>query len=579
MATSGVVYFNNGTKCTVRLIVAIHSLRKFWSGPIAVFMDGTLAKELAPEIEKWFGVQCVFDTSELTSSLLRKIEIGPKTPFENTVYLDADTLVVGKIDELFEESQKYDFVGVNFANWRSDGSKVGARTRSFKDICSDEYIDTALKYGPAINTGVYAYRKDTPMFTEWLDLAKKGDASGRMQIPDEIAFQVLAPQYNVKVMPSKFNVSVVYDENCEDMRVIHFHGRKNCRNFKLARLWIQEFIECLKENACNIHKYIDRQYGDRRLNDFLNGNDVHPDLQGLVQEALGKKKEIPMKIEIGQPALNLSPIQEELDSLDPADGMVVRETIIPQVANDITIVTAVDKKYLGHLKVSFPNWIKHKRLDRYPFLVYVNGFDNLQDEELRFLWEKPYVTLKAWNLVGAESQRENMLSAFVLGAGNGTDITTKWWVKLDADSFATDNSELITESMKGKYVMVGHRWRYSKPPFFVSKMDEWAKGIPELKDSPILFDKKYVDGSRFNHPQGRIASYVCLHKTEFVQYAARLAGKRLPIASHDTYLSILAIKMGLPILGHNFKKRSGFSNWSDLEKLKIAVAETDVKYP
>ena len=36
----GVIYLNSGTKCLVRLLVSIHSLRKYYDGPVAIVSVG-----------------------------------------------------------------------------------------------------------------------------------------------------------------------------------------------------------------------------------------------------------------------------------------------------------------------------------------------------------------------------------------------------------------------------------------------------------------------------------------------------------------------------------------------------------
>ena len=42
---------------------------------------------------------------------------------------------------------------------------------------------------------------------------------------DEIAAQILLPQYKdeIYIADPKFNVSVLYGENVEDKKIIHFH--------------------------------------------------------------------------------------------------------------------------------------------------------------------------------------------------------------------------------------------------------------------------------------------------------------------------------------------------------------------
>jgi hypothetical protein len=561
---NGVVLYNKGHKCIPRLIVALRSLRKHYNGLIAVFLEGEDCQELGDMISKRFSAISIFDNGTPNmSALLRKIEIGPKTPFDNTVYLDADTLVVGKLDELFELAPQYDLVATNFADWKSDGGKIGSRTRRYQGLCPDHYIEDALKYGPAVNTGIYAYPKKSPIFSEWLDLAMKGEAKN-FYIPDEIACQILVPQYNCFVAPTKFNISVMYDNDTVDKRVIHFHGRKHCIDRPLCRLWVAEFISALEENCCNIKKYIDRKYGDRRLSIFMRGDGGPKEMLPAVRKAIGIKDE-PNKIQrLGEIANVVDvPIQEPVKvSVVRVSTSEVPTIQIPALTDKVTIVTAVDRKYLSHLRVSLPNWLKHKRLNYYPFLVYVNGFNGVDDNELNFLRSYENITVKEWNLSQAENQRENMISAFVLGTAR--DIQTPYWLKLDADAFAVDQRELINEEM-AKYVICGHRWHYTKPWQWIQKLDEWAKTIPVALATPPMFDSKCIDGRRYGH--ARTASFVQLHQTEFVRQAAALAGERLPVPSHDTYLFYLASRLALPIYRHNFKRCCGMTNYTHFEDM------------
>ena len=107
---------------------------------------------------------------------------------------------------------------------------------------------------------------------------------------------------------------------------------------------------------------------------------------------------------------------------------------------------------------------------------------------------------------------------------------------------------------------------------------EWANAHPAFKDTPRdVFDQSKVEGRKYWHP--RVASFVQFHRSDFVRTAAEMAGGRLPVPSHDTYLWYVANRLGLPIMRTNFKNRRGMDNKSDIDGLKARVAAVDQDVP
>jgi hypothetical protein len=387
------------------LIVSLMTLRRHYKDPVTVFLEGEHHIELVDSLKSNFDVDIIYrpDIQIETGTLVHKIEISMETPYDLSVWIDSDTIIVGGFEELFEMAKDYDLVTTNFANWQTSGRTISKRIKRYQEFCSKKYIQDAINYGPAINTGIYAWKKDSIFFKEWLELAKWGDK--RMFIADEVACQVLLPQYNCKVADLKYNVSVLHDPGTKDQRIIHYHGKKHCKEAPKCLLWLEEFEKACKVNLCNIQKYIEE---DKRLRRFLSGR--------------YSRKE---KVESITKILNNHQDQK----------------------NDVTIVTACDPKYVEHLKITLPNWIKFKNVDQYPFIIYVNGFeDPYSDKRLEFLKVLPRYQIIKWDMPQAESQRERMLSAFVMGTAK--DVKTPYWMKIDADAFATNQKPLIDDEMK-----------------------------------------------------------------------------------------------------------------------------------
>jgi hypothetical protein len=224
------------------------------------------------------------------------------------------------------------------------------------------------------------------------------------------------------------------------------------------------------------------------------------------------------------------------------------------------VVTAVDLKYLPALKANFPLWMQTEGICEYEMICFVNGIP-LDSPDLDFM--RGRVRLIPWGLPGAESQREQMLSAFVLGAAR--EVQTKWWIKLDADvkpvNFKPDKIgyKLSWDIAHYNMVISGHRWSYSKPGSFLRRLEDWADKRPELCKFPRVFSEEQLQQAdqqkRYPHP--RLASYICLHRTPFVQYAAKLCEStgRMPVPSHDTFLWYLAARMCKQFGTLNLKKQ------------------------
>ena len=252
----------------------------------------------------------------------------------------------------------------------------------------------------------------------------------------------------------------------------------------------------------------------------------------------------------------------------------------------VTIVTATDTKYLQKLELVYPNWCKYKQVDQYPMIVYVNGFDNPDtDTRLDFLRSNDNLEIIKWDFPQAKTQKERMVLAFVFGAAR--DVETDYFLKLDADAFFTNNYPLITDNM-ADYVIYGHRWGYTKPAEWIKQLDDWAKLVPNFNDKKPMYNEKNIEKETNRYFHKRLASYVCFHDKEFVEFAASLAlhtpfptddeqddnqiGKeRLPVPSHDTYLWYVANQLGLKWGRTHFKGERGVTNCCAYKRIKQAL--------
>ena len=540
MFTKGIIMFNRGDKIVVRAIVSLYSLRKYWDGPITFYVENPYPKEF-DDVLRYFKCDIVHNEERHDyKTLVRKNSLFENSPYDRTLWVDADVIVAGKIDPMFDylDEKNVDFCIPHFAGWKSNGHHIAKRINRFKGLIEDKYIQEALNNHPAINTGVLSFKKSekwSKFVRDWTALADRGSKQ-HIFIPDEVACQILYPSMSewgltYFISPTNFNVSVLHDHGLStDPRIYHFHGDKHVLDEPKCEFWKKTFRDMRDSNIANINSFL--KYADKRLGKYL------------------------------------------------------RQDKDPNYV-DTTIVTACDPFYVDILKLTYANWRKYKGIDKYPVIVFVNGLDIEKDPKLDFL-RLPNVKMIPWKMNNVESHREEMLSAFVFGAAE--HVKTDYWLKLDADSFATNRSPLINEEMK-QFAFCGHRWGYSRPEH-IRLLDSWAKGHwkRKLKFASPMINEGRIEGNRFYHNTKRTISFIQLHKTKFTKFCCGLIKedpathlKRLPAPTQDTFMFYVANRFNPETVGvMNLKKHCGFTQGkgklgADHIRNKIAEVEKNIE--
>jgi hypothetical protein len=447
--------------------------------------------------------------------------------------MDLDTVTIGSVDKMFDylTEQQADVVFPSFCNWVSNGHHISARINRFKGLVDDKYITEALNNHPSVNTGILSFRKSDKLSKFMRDvtaLAQKGSEK-HIFIPDEVAMSIFYPsmqEWGLKsyICETDYNVSPLHDHGAsKNPKICHFHGTKSTLNVPLCDHFKSALKEMCDQNIANINSFL--KYADKRLAQYLKQNN------------------------------------------DP--NFV-----------DTTIVTACDEYYVEILKHTFPNWRKYKSIDKYPVMVFVHGLDIASDKRLDFL-RLPNVTMIPWKMDSTESHREEMLSAFVFGTAE--NVKTEYWLKLDADSYATDSRPFIDEKMKS-YAFCGHKWGYSRPDH-IKKLDEWAKGHwkRKLRKAVPMITEGRVEGHRFYHNMRRTISFIQLHKLRFTQFCVKLLReRRLPAPTQDTFMFYVANRFNPETIGvMNFKKQYGFTQGRGklgADHIRQKVEEVDKNY-
>jgi len=528
MTSKGVIYFNSGVKCLARLYTSIHSLRKHYDGPLTVISTGDDSNQACRKLFKDTGIHVIeaeFPWVEegKNAVFLKKASVAKHTPYDLTIFLDSDTIILGPIEDLWDLAEEHEFVIPQFSNWKSDKKTIVRRIKGWEEVYP-ELMDGAINFGPAVNCGIFAFRRDSLFMKEWYQSIEPGRFNF---IPDETGMQVILHKYPHYVANQKFNISCKFsDPYKEDSRILHYHGSKHCRLNEHGRpiyhaeIWLNHFEEVKHE----INKEL--MYKDRQLRRYLNAK---------------KKKPMPIN-------------------------------------RDMTLVTAVNPPYLDKFKLTLPTWQMKPQFKDCPLIVFHNGFDN-PNEELSFVKEVSGrdVTLIPWDLPKAESPRELMLSSFVMGAPHA--VKTDYWVKIDVDAYFCDEQDAILSHFFD-YDIAGHKWKYTKSPkgsSWLATLDAWSEDKDIDGDNYLSEVETTLSYEQRRYSHRRIASFICLHNTEFTREAAEYVNDRLPVPSHDTYMWYICNRLpDRRWCWHNFKKL-GVRNHTNYDKLKELVEEVQQK--
>jgi hypothetical protein len=496
--TKGVIYYNRGTKCMVRLLVSLYSLRKHYQGEVAVIYSGDQEQWFLDEVAKLNAKTIPMPYRAGEGSLVLKASLWRYSPFDLTMFMDADTIVLNPIDEYFNYIEKYDFVTGNFANWKTSGGTISRRIRAWKNCCP-ELIQPALDFGQAVNTGIDGWKKGASLLKDWEDLTIKGyQMNCTRRIVDEIGCQLLLAKHKCYVADTSWGESVKYGKVDKDTKIIHYHGSKHVGDRPQNLLWKQHYWELV--NDLGVKKILEH-HGDRALRDYL--------------------KKVP---------------------------------------KNMTIVSAVNSKYYSKFCSNFKLWKKTENLLESPMLVFAHK-DCIKSVR-EFLAPYPSVTIREWSMPKAKSMREEMLSAFVFGTASHVKTKYWMKLDCDATparsklEFHADTFKSVITADPWHYTKCKGDPDYvlGESPHWLKQLDEWANGLSDFNGTSPVFNIP-INGR--THKHGRIRSFCEVEKTAWTKHLADMCnrtGGRLPVPSQDTTTWYAANRLNRKITRHKFRR-------------------------
>lgn len=250
----GVVYLLCGAKHAERMAVSWLTLRDHWQGPVTVGVTDDDCQAVA-ERAKGLDIEVrrvPLSKARRHSAYLNKTLVPQWTPYDESVFLDGDTMIVAPIDDLFGRP----LVITSFGEWQTQGRRMSGRINRWRGRTAyiDALVDRQLhRPYPAINTGVFAFRRGLPFLSLWHTVTKAGAG---LHMTDELAMQLLHSEIEeCLVMDDRWNCSPIYGTHSDDVKIWHFHGGKHPRREAGKTLWAPAFDRAYEQNVCGLQEW------------------------------------------------------------------------------------------------------------------------------------------------------------------------------------------------------------------------------------------------------------------------------------------------------------------------------------
>jgi hypothetical protein len=270
MSDSGVIFFNHGQRHCARLVVALLSLRRHYRGPATILdtghSDGIIERiaadqRLAVEVER-----IPFKALRRHSCYVMKSSLWRHSPYDVTLFLDADTLVARPIDGLLgiiADPKNPGWVVTRFSDWVTTGEIISSRIKQWVNVeCEGISVRRLLRLSlesplPAINTGVVGWRADCEALERWERLTRDG---WKCSFTDELAAQLLLRQERHTLVADRYNCSPLYGRERDQAVIFHAHGSKHLiradgRGIVANAIWAPLFREAFAGNVGGIRSW------------------------------------------------------------------------------------------------------------------------------------------------------------------------------------------------------------------------------------------------------------------------------------------------------------------------------------
>lgn len=263
MAQFGVIYLLTNPQHAARLVVSLRSLREYYDGPVTLFVtrqqSADVVEHLVAEDRLRLEARYIQEADvEHNSTYVTKPRLLTETPYDATLFLDADTLVTGPIDELLDAVRHRQLVVTGFCDWHTQMPVMTKRFEDWLPLAGTDgdvfnlssLIQLAMAHPlPVINVGVFGFHRTAPSLKAWRQLT---DFGHDRILPDEMSLQILLPEIEHFLLSTKYNCSPAFYANQADIRIWHFVGTSHMIHDNSRIIWQAAYERCREDNVAQI---------------------------------------------------------------------------------------------------------------------------------------------------------------------------------------------------------------------------------------------------------------------------------------------------------------------------------------
>jgi hypothetical protein len=213
MSTKGVVYITIGDAYLLPIVTSIYTLRQHYEGDIRICSDfsSDLVTTVLGHLVSDAGVTTqtvTIDPAYPMPVFLLKSQLPSLiTVFDSFLYLDADTLVVSDPTSIIPELEDDRIILTQRSNWTTQTvqSMSWLKMLTAQGLLHNERLGVLIAGNyKCVNMGVFALSKNCEVTAVW-EKTTRGFAFSKTNLNDEIAMQVLYPDYPYNVLDDRYN--------------------------------------------------------------------------------------------------------------------------------------------------------------------------------------------------------------------------------------------------------------------------------------------------------------------------------------------------------------------------------------
>lgn len=246
--SEGVLFYNWGTGCVPRLLVALYTCRQFYRGPATLMVlhgDPHLQEYRDDVVAMGYDVR--YFEAPVTKEELKvsaKYFVFQASPYDFSVIYENDFLFTGDISPVFDLCRHTGFGVTPYHGIRGATNGVRACIATMPDFEALKHLDKPEAF--VTNNGLVCLRRDHQFARDWGDNMK---AWAKWTTSEEIIMNIWVNQrYEEQnsswtLIPETFNIGLRYgrQEDVDRARALHYLGGRHVigsRKNEAIKVWL-----------------------------------------------------------------------------------------------------------------------------------------------------------------------------------------------------------------------------------------------------------------------------------------------------------------------------------------------------